>query len=98
MTYEELEPIFTMLTEEKKKQDDFIRCLPNSIAEAFFDNEHVESFERQVSFLMEALFEDKGLLEGVYNLMYEYNVWDTDEDIAETLEDKLAYIKKVYFS
>lgn len=98
MTYEEFVPIFTMLTEEKKKQDDFIRCLPHSISEAFFDNEYVESLDRQVSFLMETLFEDKELLESVYNLMYEYNVWDTDEATSVTLEDKLAYIKNEHFS
>jgi hypothetical protein len=99
MTYEEFTPLFTMLVEEKKKQDNFIRCLPNSIAEAFFDNEYVEALERQTDFLLNALFEDKDLLEDVYNLMYGAFFGMSDEDpVLETLEGKLAYLKTNYFS
>lgn len=99
MTYEEFEPIFTMLVEEKQKLDDFIDGLPPSISAAFFANEYVESLERQVSFLLEALFEDKEMLESVYNIMYGAFFGISDENpVLVTLEDKLAYIKKIYFS
>jgi len=98
MTYEEFAPLFTMLVSEKKTQDDFIRCLPESIAEAFFENEYVGSLERQISSLMELMFPDKDLLEAVYHMMYEYNVWDSDEINPDTLEEKLAYFKENYFS
>jgi hypothetical protein len=99
MTYEEFELIFVMLECEKKTQDDFINSLPASIADAFFENEYVGSLERQISSMMEILFPDKDLLEAVYNLMYGAFFGMSDETtVLETLEDKLAHFKKVYFS
>ena len=99
MTYEEFEPLFIMLVKEKEKQDNFIKCLPNSISAAFFDNEYVESFERQINALMEALFEDKDLLESVYDLMYGAFFGINDETpVLETIHDKLAYVKTNYFT
>ena len=99
MTYEEFEPLFTMLVEEKEKLDDFIDGLPHSISAAFFANEYVESLERQISALLETLFEDKDLLEDVYNLMYGAFFRNSDENpVLETLHDKLVYFKTNYFT
>lgn len=99
MTYEQFEPLFIMLVEEKEKLDDFIDGLPPSISAAFFANEYVESLERQVSFLLEALFEDKEMLESVYNVLYGAFFGISDEDpVLETLHDKLAYFKTNYFT
>lgn len=99
MTYEEFEPLFLMLVEQKETQDEFISCLPASIAGSFFSNEYIESLERQIDFLLDALFKDKDLLEDVYNLMYGAFFGISDENpVLETIHDKLTYLKTNYFS
>ena len=95
MTYDEFEPLFVMLVEEKKTQDRFFEHLPFSIAKAFCANEYTDSLERQVSFLLDALIIDNELIEDVNTFLFGFEL--SGVVIPETLEGKLAYFKEKYF-
>ena len=102
MTYEEFVPLYEMLIVEKQTQEEFLNALPTSISDAFFDNELVESLEKQKSYLVEALVKDEDLLEVIYYFLYEHHCVIISADGTRNeylhLDDKLAYFKEQFFS
>ena len=71
MKFEVFKGIFTTLLSEAKFRDKFITSVPSSIRDAFFDNEYVESYYREVNALMSVLFTDKMLLDDIDYIIYE---------------------------
>ena len=71
MKFEVFKGLFNTLLSEAKVRDEFITSVPSSIRDAFFDNEYVESYYREVNALTSVLFTDKMLLDDIDYFIYE---------------------------
>ena len=100
MNYKEFEPIFTRIYSDTKKQDEFLKSIPVSIRDAFFDNEYSNSLEMLKEFMMKKLFST----EITDDIMYFLYDWKSGYDIEtngniyiiDDFEDMLIYFKKEY--
>ena len=103
MRFETFKDLFSTLLSEAKIRDTFISSVPSSIRDAFFDNEYVESYYREVNALMSVLFKDKMLLDDIDYFIYETDSLEiirgeNSERIYKinTKEEMLSYFKKEY--
>lgn len=71
MKFDTFKDLFSTLLREKENRDTFIKSVPSSIRDAFFDNEYIESYYVEVNALMSALFTDKILLDDIDYFLYE---------------------------
>lgn len=72
MNVEQFKNTIEFLYEQKQKRDAWIDKIPSDISSAFFDNEHVDSLHKEISFLLKVLFKPE-LLEEIEWFLYEWS-------------------------
>ena len=102
MKYVKFKNLFEILMLEKDNRDVFIKSVPVSIQDAFFDNEYVESYYREVNALMVALFHQP-LIDDIDYFLYDTKPWKIIQGVngersyeINTIEEMLLYFEAEY--
>ena len=101
MTFEKFKKLFSMMMEEKDSRSKFYDMLPSSISAAFFDNELVYSYEKELNMLIHLAFGDDIRYDVEY-FLYEWKpgchvISEKKEYVIDTMEEVLEYFREEYF-
>jgi len=102
MEYEEFEKMFCCLQKEIENRNNFYESIPSSLREAFFDNETIESYEKEKNAIMRFAFSENMYYDIEY-FLYEwksgYQIMEhTKEYVINTQDEILNYFKEIYFN
>jgi hypothetical protein len=84
--------IFKNLYNNLQARHEFTDKLPQSIAQAFWDNEMIEAYDRDVSMLMKAIFPDH--IESIYWFLYEWRPgFEVNDTPIHNIDQYIEYLK-----